>query len=1067
MSRRALTAVLSVALAATAFVLPGQSAQASAANMPDTSAWVTNGDVHTVVAGNGRTYLGGTFDQVGPNTGFGVSLDAATGALPAAFASKVNGPVYAAVSDGNGGWYIGGDFTRVAGKSLHNAAYIRPDGTAGGWNPSPDLAVYAIAVDRDRIYIGGEFSSVRKSSADGGGDARVAGVAATKLTDGGLDTSRVLPSVKPGVDALQTRLAVKALALSSDGTRLYVGGTFGAVCAVWTPLGGCSGELARSGLAAVNLGALAWDAAWAPQPDGPVAALQIAIGRLFVGGAFTTIGGTARPGFAAVVSDGAGGIEPNWRVQADGPVNSMLVADNGSSLFVGGSFTKVGYVSNGGTMAWFDRPYLAKLVLVVPGGIGDVNNNFHPSPDGAVLAMASSPDGLRLYAGGSFTTMNGAGPRFLASLDPATGAVDTGFNAMVAATTRAVAAYGTTVYAGGDFTSVGGVIRHNVAALGPDGKLDLGFAAGTDGEVNALVVNGNSLYIGGTFRNVAPYENGKNRGLAKVNGTTGAPDGNFVVKIDSSVLALALSGDGAHVYIGGNFSSVKDTVGDQPRAKAASVYADSGRVDLTWNPNPDKAIKDLMLSPDGTKVYLAGDFAVVGNTAKTRLAAVDPVTGVPTGWSPAPPDSILKMDVSADGSMIFVALGGRYGVGNRIQAWRTTDNQRVWDVEGDGDFQAVAFTNTLLYVGGHFNFLNKKADERQHLAALDPATGTVQPWGPSIGGVHGVLDLFVTPAHVWVAGEFDNIGAESVGKEAIQGVARFTNLGDTPPVTTPPTQPPTTTPTPPATQPPAGGGGGDNPPVSPASNLVGYWMVGSDGAVYGFGDAVRYGSATPAAGSSAVDIEPTPSGRGYWIVTDKGAVTTYGDARFFGAVPAANLAKGETVTSLSATPTGLGYWLFTNKGRVVNFGDAVHYGDVSKITLNGPVLDSIPTTSGRGYYMVASDGGIFAFGDAKFYGSTGGIKLNKPVQSLVPDSDGKGYWLVASDGGIFAFDAPFKGSLGGLKLNKPITGMVRYADGYMMVGEDGGIFNFSSKDFLGSLGANPPLRPIVSVAALG
>jgi hypothetical protein len=57
--------------------------------------------------------------------------------------------------------------------------------------------------------------------------------------------------------------------------------------------------------------------------------------------------------------------------------------------------------------------------------------------------------------------------------------------------------------------------------------------------------------------------------------------------------------------------------------------------------------------------------------------------------------------------------------------------------------------------------------------------------------------------------------------------------------------------------------------------------------------------------------------------------------------------------------------------------------------------------------------------------------------------------------------------MGDKKLNRPVTGMVRYADGYMMVGEDGGIFNFSTTAFLGSLGDKPPARPIVSVAALG
>jgi hypothetical protein len=116
--------------------------------------------------------------------------------------------------------------------------------------------------------------------------------------------------------------------------------------------------------------------------------------------------------------------------------------------------------------------------------------------------------------------------------------------------------------------------------------------------------------------------------------------------------------------------------------------------------------------------------------------------------------------------------------------------------------------------------------------------------------------------------------------------------------------------------------------------------------------------------------------------------------------------------------------------------------------------------------MVAADGGIFAFGDAAFAGSMGGVKLNAPVQSLVPDHDGTGYWLVASDGGVFAFAAPFRGSMGHIRLNRPVTGMIRYGQGYLMVAEDGGIFNFSDRPFAGSLGADPPQRPIVAVAAL-
>jgi subtilisin family serine protease len=254
-----------------------------------------------------------------------------------------------------------------------------------------------------------------------------------------------------------------------------------------------------------------------------------------------------------------------------------------------------------------------------------------------------------------------------------------------------------------------------------------------------------------------------------------------------------------------------------------------------------------------------------------------------------------------------------------------------------------------------------------------------------------------------------------------------------------------------------------SPPPAVAGRS-GYWMVGSDGAVYGFGDA-SYRGGLPSGGSRAVDLEPAPSGGGYWILDVAGHVFGF-DAPYHGGVDGSTLQAGESVTSLSATPSGAGYWIFTTAGRVFAFGDATHHGDMGGTRLNGPVLDSIVTPSGGGYYMVASDGGIFSFGDARFFGSMGGKSLNAPVQSLVPDPDRTGYWLVASDGGVFSFDAAFRGSMGSVPLNRPVTGMVPFGNGYLMVAEDGGIFNFSDRPFHGSLGANPPRHPVVAVAAI-
>ncbi|MGH9001158.1 MAG: hypothetical protein ACRDY7_17405, partial [Acidimicrobiia bacterium] len=285
----------------------------------------------------------------------------------------------------------------------------------------------------------------------------------------------------------------------------------------------------------------------------------------------------------------------------------------------------------------------------------------------------------------------------------------------------------------------------------------------------------------------------------------------------------------------------------------------------------------------------------------------------------------------------------------------------------------------------------------------------------------------------------------------------------------------TTTPTT-TTAPTLPGGGGTtsttadpSPPTTGATAdpaRSGYWMLDAGGKVYPFGEARGHGDAHPPPGGAAVDFEPHPAGGGYWIVDGAGQIHHFGAARHFGhASP--RLRPGERATSLSATPSGGGYWVFTDTGRALAFGDAVFQGDMDGIALNGPVLDSIPTPTGAGYYMVGSDGGIFTFGDADFHGSTGNMRLNAPVQSLVPDPDGTGYWLVASDGGVFSFAAEFRGSMGGVKLNKPVTGMVPYGNGYLMVAEDGGIFTFSDRPFSGSLGADPPALPVVSVGAMG
>lgn len=57
-------------------------------SIPREETWVTNGTVSAIVATPATTYIGGAFTYVGPYTGNGVPIDAATGQPAGAFPKK-------------------------------------------------------------------------------------------------------------------------------------------------------------------------------------------------------------------------------------------------------------------------------------------------------------------------------------------------------------------------------------------------------------------------------------------------------------------------------------------------------------------------------------------------------------------------------------------------------------------------------------------------------------------------------------------------------------------------------------------------------------------------------------------------------------------------------------------------------------------------------------------------------------------------------------------------------------------------------------------------------------------
>ena len=237
-----------------------------------------------------------------------------------------------------------------------------------------------------------------------------------------------------------------------------------------------------------------------------------------------------------------------------------------------------------------------------------------------------------------------------------------------------------------------------------------------------------------------------------------------------------------------------------------------------------------------------------------------------------------------------------------------------------------------------------------------------------------------------------------------------------------------------------------------------YWMVGSDGGVFGFGGAPYEGS-LPAIGIHVKNIKgivPTSDGKGYWLVGSDGGVFSFGDAGFVGSIPGLGIHINNVVGAVP-TSDGKGYWMVGSDGGVFAFGDAGFVGSIPGLgTHVGNVVAVVPTHDGGGYWMIGSDGGVFGFGDATYKGSLPGLGIHTGnIIGAVPTADAQGYWMVGSDGGVFSFgDAGFVGSLPGLGIHvSNIVGIVSTADsaGYWMVGSDGGVFGFGDAGFVGSL----------------
>jgi hypothetical protein len=234
--------------------------------------------------------------------------------------------------------------------------------------------------------------------------------------------------------------------------------------------------------------------------------------------------------------------------QINGVAWSQAIA--GSTVYVGGNFTSARPAgAPSGTNEVARNNMLAYNI-----DTGVLNSTFAPVVDNQIKAVAVSPDGKRLYIGGSFQKVNGVARYRIAAFDTATGDLVTSFAAGADYTVSAIVATNSTVYVGGAFSSSGSAARSRLAAFSATTGALLNWAPTADGTVQAMVMapDNSRIIVGGAFANV----NGTfNPGSASINVTTGASmpwaANTVITNSGANSAILALSTDGASIYGGG------------------------------------------------------------------------------------------------------------------------------------------------------------------------------------------------------------------------------------------------------------------------------------------------------------------------------------------------------------------------------------------------------------------------------------------------------------------------------------------------------------------------------------
>ncbi|WP_457254095.1 PKD domain-containing protein [Pedococcus sp. P5_B7] len=213
------------------------------------------------------------------------------------------------------------------------------------------------------------------------------------------------------------------------------------------------------------------------------------------------------------------------------------------------------------------------------------------------------------------------------------------------------------------------------------------------------------------------------------------------VQVNGVVWSQAVVGN--TVYAAGSFSSARPA-GSAPgtnlvaRSNLLAYNITTGALVTSFAPQVNAQILSVAASPDGSRIYVAGDFTSINGQARRRVAAFDTATGaLSTAFNPTGVNSQARA-VIATADSVYVG-GGFAGLGNgqlrnNLAAFRASDGAVLpWNPNADYTVWAIAVSGDGQWVFAGGSFQNVGGQSAIGLAKINGATGALDPtWDPAV-----------------------------------------------------------------------------------------------------------------------------------------------------------------------------------------------------------------------------------------------------------------------------------------------------------------------------------------------